>query len=164
MLKVASFDVAALRALAHGLESNPARMAGRDVLRRFTDPNSVGTRLWARMMAGDSQVYNINHLLKHSPGNIPALNTALADLGETATRRQNVASTAGKYGLVGGGAYTGAKLLGQPQGRQMERQDLGNKAEAHLPSMPLSHRLGAALKTVFAPSSMGTDINTALNQ
>jgi len=169
MLKLASFDVAALRALAHGLEADPVRAAGRGLLRRFTDPNSAATRLWARLMAGDSQIYNVDHLMKQhlanpAAGGMAAVNKALGELGETATRRQGTASTIGKLGLLGGAGYGGAKLLGEPAGRQLERQDIGNKAQANLPAMPLSHRLGAALKTVFAPSSMGKDINSGLNQ
>lgn len=164
MLKVSAFDVKALRALAHGLESDPVRTAGRDVLRRFTDPNSASTRLWARLMSGDSQIYNINHILKHSPNDTGSLNAALSALGETATGRQQTAKTIGNMGLLGAGGYGGAKLLGEPSGRVKERQDLGQAAQSGLPSMPVSQRLGLALKSIFAPTSLGQDVNSALNQ
>ena len=164
MLKVSAFDVKALRALAHGLESDPVRTAGRDVLRRFTDPNSAATRLWARAMSGDSQIYNINHILKHSPKDTNSLNAALSALGETATGRQQTAKTVGNLGLLGAGGYGGAKLLGEPSGRTQERKDIGQAAQSGLPSMPLSHRLGLALKSVFAPSELGADVNSALNR
>lgn len=164
MLKVSAFDVKALRALAHGLESDPVRAAGRNVLRRFTDPNSAATRLWARAISGDSQLYNIDHVLKHSPKDVGSLNAALSALGETSARREGRAKTVGKLGLLGAGGYGGAKLLGEPAGRLNERRDIGQAAESGLPSMPLSHRLGIALKSVFSPSSLGADVNSALNQ
>jgi len=164
MLKVSAFDLMALRSLARGLESDPVRAAGRDVLRRFTDPDSAITRLWARAMSGDSQIYNLNHLLKYSPTDTNSINAALSALGETATRRQRTAGTIGKLGLLGAGGYGGAKLLGEPSGRAHERRDIGAAAQEGLPSMPLSSRLGLALKSVFAPTSLGQDVNSALNQ
>lgn len=164
MLKISKFDVAALRALAHGMESDPARAAGRKLLGRFTDPNSAATRLWARLMSGDSQIYSINHLLTHSPTNTAAIGSALGELGDTAMRREGFTKRLGMGAGIGAAAGAGAHLLGRPIGRDEERRNIGQSVEYGLPSMPLSQRLGAALKTVFSPSSMGQDINSALNQ
>lgn len=164
MLKISKFDVSALRALARGLESDPSRAAGRKLLGRFTDPDSAATRLWARLMSGDSQIYTINHLLRHSPSNKPAINAALAELGDTSLRREGISRRVGLGAGAGASAGAGAALLGRPIGRDEERRNIGQTVEYGLPSMPLSQRLGAALKTVFTPSAMGQDINTALNR
>lgn len=120
-------------------------------------------------MSGDSQIYNIDaalqkHLANPRAGGMVNVQKALTELGHTATRRQQSVNTAGKVGLLGAGGLAGAKLLGEPFGRKSERQRLGENVESQLPSMPLSSRLGAALKTVFAPSSMGRSINSAMNQ
>ncbi len=164
MLKLSAFDVNALRFLARGLEADPARMAGRKLLGRFTDPSSAGTRLWARLMSGDNQLYTINHLLKHSPTNKPAIDAALSELGQTSMAREGLAKRVGIGAGAGVAAGAGAHFLGRPIGQDEERRNIGQTVEYGLPSMPLSQRLGTALKTVFTPSAMGQDINSALNQ